>query len=397
MKNLNSDDGLYIKVREFLDSLPVGFQSTDSDADINYLKWLFTPEEAEVVIKMNGVPMSVSMIAKRCGKSKKETEKLLVAMTKNGTVFRHVAKSRVLYLAMNYMPGIIEHVVNRLDRESAELTKKYYEDSNFLPFFTDQKQMRVVPVNSAVDTTSAVATYDRYRDIVKQQKLIAVSACACRTKKKMLGKACGQTIDNELTFGTMAHFRIQNDFGREIDVETALEIIDEAEKASLVLVPANTQEPSALCLCCSCCCDFLNGLKLLEKPAEHVQSGFLARIDPDLCTNCETCLESCQMEAINDEEEMQINLAKCIGCGLCLSTCPGDAVSMVAKTGVKEPSPTFQGMIARIAKERELPLGEMEEVMNNTTMEAGMKKWEWLHKLRLAGLVIKMMEKKGLA
>ncbi len=50
MTNASMDDRIYIELRAFLDNLPPGFPETESDADIAYLKWMFTREEAEVEI-----------------------------------------------------------------------------------------------------------------------------------------------------------------------------------------------------------------------------------------------------------------------------------------------------------------------------------------------------------
>ena len=56
------------------------------------------------------------------------------------------------------------------------------------------------------------------------------------------------------------------------------------------------------------------------------------RVDDDLCTGCETCLDRCQMDAIKiDEGKANIDLDFCIGCGLCVSTCPSEALTLKQK------------------------------------------------------------------
>jgi heterodisulfide reductase subunit A-like polyferredoxin len=63
-----------------------------------------------------------------------------------------------------------------------------------------------------------------------------------------------------------------------------------------------------------------------------VQSNYFARVDDAECTGCETCLERCQMEAIEvDDGVAAIDLIRCIGCGLCVTTCPVDAIELVKK------------------------------------------------------------------
>jgi len=395
MTEKTAGDEVYIKLQKFLDGMATGFTATESDADIELLKWMFKPEEAEVEIHMRAVPEPADVIAKRCGKPEAEVEEILESMVKRGLVFPYPMKKQKLYMAMNFVPGIVENMPKRMDKESAQLAERYLEDSGFLQTATDQKQMRVVPVGAAVDTTSAVATYDRIRDMVKEQELISVTPCPCREKKGFLGEPCDRPIDNELAFGTAARYRIDNDFGREIGVEEALKIIDEAEESALVITPLNTQEAFAMCLCCGCCCDFLRGLKTFDRPADHVQSSFQARIDPDLCTACGICLERCQMDAIIENEVMEIDLARCIGCGLCLSTCPEEAVSMTPKLGVQEPPLTILSLLAGIAAKRGLPSGNMERFVRKTSMASNARTWEVLYRLRLAKPIINRLAKKG--
>ena len=73
------------------------------------------------------------------------------------------------------------------------------------------------------------------------------------------------------------------------------------------------------------------------------------------CTGCETCLDRCQMEAIDIVEgKALINRKRCIGCGLCVSTCPTDAVRLAKKSEDQQYVPPETGMetYIRIAQER---------------------------------------------
>ena len=150
-----------------------------------------------------------------------------------------------------------------------------------------------------------------------------------------------------------------------------------------------------MCMCCTCCCDFLRGLKAFDRPSEQVQSSFRAKIAPEKCTACGICLTRCQMDAINENEVMEINPIRCIGCGLCLSTCPVNAITMVAKTGFPEPPSTFPGLMAGIAGQRGLPAGKLEKLMNKTPFPVTMKTWQILYKLRVARPIIEIMARKG--
>jgi heterodisulfide reductase subunit A len=57
---------------------------------------------------------------------------------------------------------------------------------------------------------------------------------------------------------------------------------------------------------------------------------FIAKVDEELCTGCQTCLNVCPYNAISRIEEKgvaQVNEALCTGCGTCVAACPSSAIS----------------------------------------------------------------------
>ena len=57
-------------------------------------------------------------------------------------------------------------------------------------------------------------------------------------------------------------------------------------------------------------------------------SGIIARVIPELCAACLTCLRVCpnNVPLINDDGVAEINPALCQGCGTCSSECPAKAI-----------------------------------------------------------------------
>jgi len=55
------------------------------------------------------------------------------------------------------------------------------------------------------------------------------------------------------------------------------------------------------------------------------------RIDPDLCTNCGTCLDIGCSPLVQQDDCVSINEAMCTGCGLCVQVCPAAAIRQEAK------------------------------------------------------------------
>jgi MinD superfamily P-loop ATPase len=70
-----------------------------------------------------------------------------------------------------------------------------------------------------------------------------------------------------------------------------------------------------------------------------------ARIDPELCTSCGLCIETCRFDAIADNFEMKP--LKCEGCGACVLVCPTNAIHLEdVKTGETYLSETSRGTFA---------------------------------------------------
>jgi Na+-translocating ferredoxin:NAD+ oxidoreductase subunit B len=57
----------YESLRAFLDAMPGGFPATNTGIEIKILKKLFSPDEAELTMKLKEDPEPVSEIANRIG------------------------------------------------------------------------------------------------------------------------------------------------------------------------------------------------------------------------------------------------------------------------------------------------------------------------------------------
>jgi electron transport complex protein RnfB len=348
-------EDVYFRLREFLDKLPGGFPPTDSGVEIKILRKLFTPEEAALALHLSEEPEEVSAIAERAGLDKAEAAERLESMARQGSVFRVRSGDKKLYHANQFVIGIYEFHQNTLDREFAELMEEYMPYLGMVWVTTKTKQLRIVPVDSAINALPTVAPYNRIRELVKKQEVIAVAPCICRKEQALMGNECDRPRDLCFPFGDLARFYIDNGMGRQIGVEEALKLLDIAEESALVLSPSNSQELEYMCCCCGCCCGVLRGLALFERPADHVQSGYQARINAELCSACGTCLERCQVNAIQETEDaMEVDPARCIGCGLCVTRCPEEAITFTVHSNAQTPPADLSEMRMRIRQERGL-------------------------------------------
>lgn len=344
---------LYTRLREYMNRLPGGYPATDTGVEIRILKKLFTPEDAELILQLKQAAEEVFVIAGRIGMDESSAGERLEDMAKRGLIFRVREGDTVRYRPISFLVGVYEFQLNRLDREFVEMWEEYvpYIGMTLAPL--ENKQLRIAPVDSAVKDLPAVQTYNRVRDLIQEQELIAMMPCICRKKERILGNPCERPEDLCLSFGQFAQYVIDNEMGKRISTDEAMKSLDLAEESALVLSPSNTQELAFVCCCCGCCCGGLKRLKMLPNPADFCQSYYQAKIDPDSCTGCGDCLDRCQVDAIKEEDAfMKVGPARCIGCGLCVSTCPAEAIELMAKGDPKTPPRDFDELLQRLAVER---------------------------------------------
>jgi Pyruvate/2-oxoacid:ferredoxin oxidoreductase delta subunit len=84
----------------------------------------------------------------------------------------------------------------------------------------------------------------------------------------------------------------------------------------------------AICNCCDCCCGAMqahrSGTPMLAS------SGYISRVDEDLCIGCGDCVPHCQFHALEIVDyQNHVLYEKCMGCGVCTSKCGLGALSLV--------------------------------------------------------------------
>ncbi len=348
-------DKVYEALASHLDRLPIGFPKTETGVEIRILKRLFTPEEAALAQLVILKPETAKEIASRTGHDGEELPSKLERMSRKGLIFRMGQGDNIRYMAVNFIVGIWEFNLNRLDPELIsdveEYVPHYFRQSHNLK----TPQIRTIPISKALPAEQAVMPYEEARRIILEQKKIIVAPCICRKEHKIIGKGCDKLMEACLVFGVSAQYYEENGLGRPIQHAEALNILDEAENQALVLQPSNTQKVVAICMCCGCCCQILKNLKTLPNPARYAASNYSAINDQELCTGCGTCIERCQMDAIEmSDDTAAIKSGQCIGCGLCVPTCPVGAMSLNLKPEKERSIPPSDKMEAfkQIAENR---------------------------------------------
>lgn len=333
---------IYEMLRERLDLFPQSYPKTESGAEIEILRRLFTPEEAEIMLHLRPYPEVVSVIAERMGKDETELAEALYSMSKRGLIYRHRSRSnQIYYLMIPWMIGIWEFQLNDLTPETIELYERFYQEG-MVPAWRNQKTgiFRVVPIEKEIQGGTEIQPYEKVSEIIESHTRFAVADCICRKERRMVGDACDRPLDVCLSFGPSAAFYIENGIGREISKEEAQQILLRAEEAGLIHCSANhSGRKDFICNCCGCCCKAVANITKHDNPGAITKSNYYAEKDYDICTACGTCVDRCQVGAIRMENEITvINRERCIGCGLCVSTCPTGSISLVRKTADEAPA-----------------------------------------------------------
>ena len=349
-------EDIYEKLRARLDDLATGYPATESKIEIRMLKRLFNEEEAELYMQLSPFLEKPQAVAVRLNRDADELEPILERMAQKGLLFRKRKGDLVRYSAVPYVVGIFEHQLGRMDEAFARDHEEYFKTAfgqTIQAFKTPV--LRTVPINRQLVADYPVAPFEDVLQIIESQSKIAVAPCVCRTTTKLAGRECEKPVENCFSFGSHAEYYVENGMGRYITIDEAKDIVKKNEEAGLVMQPFNSQKVGGMCSCCGDCCGVLRSLKMHPSPAEMVQSNYFARVDETECTGCETCVERCQIDAIEVVDGIStIDLNRCIGCGLCVTTCPVDAIELIKKAEDKlyVPPKTGAETYMRIMQER---------------------------------------------
>lgn len=373
---MTHDNSPYVKLRQHLDRLPVGFPPSRTGADIRLLKHIFTPEQALIATCLSHAPRTLEDIYARGGHLAKSPEALaeqLAAMVKNGGIEVRKENNTTLYANAPLVVGMYELQLGRLTPEFIKDFKAYTSEKRYGISFlsTRHSQMRTIPIGKSITPQIPVAHFDRIEQLIASAAPpFAVLPCICREKKAIQGEPCTRTGRKEtcMAMGNVAHTVIEMGIGREISRAEATRIIQTNQKEGLVLQPSNTRNIDFLCSCCGCCCSMLGLQKDLPVPLDFWTANFRVRLDASRCLGCGKCVKHCQAGALEPtsgpekKTAPRLNPRRCIGCGVCVPVCPANALALEAKPAVQTPPRTRDDLSRILLKDRKNPLAPVKTI-----------------------------------
>lgn len=357
---LVNTESVYRELQQHLDKQAVGFPATKSGVEIRLLKELFTPEQADLALKLSFEPRTVEDIfdsVQDDAISLEKIKRLLRKMVINGAIGIVEGDESSKYYLMPLLIGVVEWHGGRSTPQFWADFNEYLTEGYGRAYATTRiSQMRTIPVQQSIDVERQVTTYDDVREIINNTDgPISIASCMCREGAKGRGEPCKVTSREEtcMSFGDWARHFIKLG-SREITREEALDIIRRNEEDGLVLQPTNYQKLDFICSCCGCCCGVLRIQKSLPNPAATWAHNFNAEVNTETCTGCGICAEKCQVNAATVDEQSgyaNINLDRCIGCGNCVANCPSEAMQLV-KIEVETAPPEERTDLYRILAEK---------------------------------------------
>jgi len=349
-------EDVYQKLAQHLDKLPSGFPATEDGLELRILKRLFTPEEAELATHLNLIAEPAAVIARRAGLDKEITEQMLIEMADKGLIADfHEPGKQPVYMGFHFIVGIWEFQVNRLNTELIQDVDEYLERDFFKPqIWKENPQLRTIPIGESIPNPAEILPYEQAEKLIQAYDKFAVAECICRKEKRIMGESCDKPLETCLVMGQNAEFYERYRKGRPIDKTEALGLLDLADEHGLVIQPANSKDAGYMCFCCGDCCGVLRNIKQYPQPGTLVSSPYFAISDEEICSACETCVDRCQMDAIQVNGHAQVLRERCIGCGLCVTTCETGAMHLERKPEYEQPyvPKDAQENFLRLARQR---------------------------------------------
>ncbi len=327
------DTDAYRHLAEHLDALPNGFPATENGSELKLLAKLFTPEEAELAAHLGPELETAEEIAQRTGRESIGLRERLKALAGRGLIGAGRKDGALGFKSLPFIIGFYENQMDTMDTELAHLAEDYFHSGFGRMLAIEPQFHRVVPVHETVHTSVEVQPFESAAEIVYAMQSWGVQDCVCRKEVALSGKPCPHPVDVCLAMDSHPQSFDGLPGWRALTRDQAMATLRRAAEAGLVHTVTNSAEGVVyICNCCTCGCGLLRGMAELGIANVVARSPFLNRVDEELCTGCEDCVEACQFEALTMEGALaKVDRERCVGCGVCVLRCAADALILIRR------------------------------------------------------------------
>ena len=354
----------YVKIAEQIDQGVCTAPKVNgefSESFIEYLKLLYTPEEAELVqhLQMGSRFKTAADIAGITGKTEAAVREILDPLAEKAALIGLDG----LYVfppigaIMNVHQTYLETKPD--DVRAAELYHKFFIEEGFYKFYESSmmgtQHMRAIPVEKTIESGQKILSSEDAHAVIQNVSNLALYPCPCRNRKEKLGeRECKDKfpIGSCIAMGSTAQIMTSTGLAKTVTAEQAIRYFDEMQELGLVGITDNFEDTdhNIICLCCECCCSQIRGRTRLDNPDGVAPSNFVPRANDD-CILCGNCEDRCPFDAITmGDEYAEITADKCLGCGVCVLGCDQDALHLM-RVERETSLPTMRALIKKIATE----------------------------------------------
>lgn len=301
----------YMKFINQLDHAPLDRELPPDEPNYKMFKATLTEEEARIctITPLGGA--TAEEIAAANGEDPVYIRKMLERTSYLGyTSFYTNDDGKRIYKQCIWVPGVSEHFLLIPEHQTPEIIQLWKDHTAYMSkrgatAGMGQALLRVLPINESIDAKAEIADWETIQNYLDQSDLYSAASCECRLAKRLTGEGCEHPVEDMcIQIGPEAEYYIKTGRGRQMtraEVEAQLKKAEEAGLVHEVFVGMGKTKDGKvhsnfICNCCTCSCISLRAAVLYKNP-DGSRSNFVARVDPDKCVGCGTCVEYCNSNA----------------------------------------------------------------------------------------------------
>jgi ferredoxin len=326
------------------------YNMAESELFLKVLKGMITPEESGILCEMDKL-MTLPELAEKTGTGEDELKPQLDGMMKKGLIGLMGER----YSMPTHTMLLCHRTQNKSDEVDKLWTEFFFKEWRYTIAEHSHKRRltgmwsthRIVPALQALAASphipkEQILPYENYEEMFKHSKMILFLPCSCRTQHRQCDnkmEVCVHVILDDDDGASEKEFAGILERWPELKPLTYQEAMDEMyalEDAGLGHLSLNFPRLEEACNWCECCCRVVNPLihaGLDYDLMDPTKSRYLASVDQDACSGCQTCMERCifgavEMVKVPGSKKMKASITEksCMGCGLCVYTCPEKAI-----------------------------------------------------------------------